>query len=568
MLNLFVHDWVPASYDNGGGVNALNSPDCRISNSTIQGPPTIDAGIVTDPTPANWVQLTSGVGVKNMELVENCVITGVTQGVWGGGQIAIRGNTIHDICNSYSNGVHENGVYLLQHNSNFYNNVMYNVGEGVTGWLTPGWNHSTGNTHNVYNNLFYNCPQNFVITTETQYVGNTNRVVFANNTLVGTNVTFGQGSWADWGGGLVVANNLCVEDGAGGIVESVHTPNTQVYNNATLTQAQLAANSMTEANLFKPSASVTNVTNAGADLSSVIPSFTFDRENVTRPQGSVWDIGCYELGVPGTLALSGSAYSVDESGWNVLVTAKRTGGSTGTVGISYATANSTATSGSDYTSTSGTLSWGAGVTTDQTFTVPIIDDSSIEADETFTATLSSPTGSATLGSPSVATITIVEDDLAPVNVVLNPSFDMEAFNTSTPSYWQEWSNVNVSYGYTETNPPGVPHSGARDYAQNPSASGTYQFYTWQTITGLEPGLYTAKAWTRSGGGQTQAWLEVKDFDDAGTKFTSVIPTGSTNTQRVISGINVVNGSCTIAFWQKTAASWQWITFDDVELIKQ
>jgi subtilisin family serine protease len=115
----------------------------------------------------------------------------------------------------------------------------------------------------------------------------------------------------------------------------------------------------------------------------------------------------------GTLQFSAATSSIGESGGSILTTVTRTGGSSGPVGVSYATANGTATAGSDYTSMSGTLSWADGDTASKTFSIFITDDSLNELDETFTVTLSSPTGGATLGSPSSATVTIVDDDPMP-----------------------------------------------------------------------------------------------------------------------------------------------------------
>ena len=68
---------------------------------------------------------------------------------------------------------------------------------------------------------------------------------------------------------------------------------------------------------------------------------------------------------------------------------------------------------SDYASTSGTLSWASGDTANKTFSVPITNDTLDEPNETFTVTLTSPTGGATLGSPSSATVTIMDDDPTP-----------------------------------------------------------------------------------------------------------------------------------------------------------
>ena len=77
--------------------------------------------------------------------------------------------------------------------------------------------------------------------------------------------------------------------------------------------------------------------------------------------------------------------------------------------VAWATSNGTASAGSDYTAASGTLTFAAGATS-ATFTVTVLGDTAIEPDETFVVTLSSPTGGLTLGSPSSATVTILNDD--------------------------------------------------------------------------------------------------------------------------------------------------------------
>jgi len=107
----------------------------------------------------------------------------------------------------------------------------------------------------------------------------------------------------------------------------------------------------------------------------------------------------------------------------------RSGGLASGVGISYATSNGTATAGSDYTSTSGTLTFNGGVTS-QTFTVPILQDSLVEGNETFNVALSSATGGGTLGSPSSAVVTIVDDEQRNVEVALVPRIVESASDTS------------------------------------------------------------------------------------------------------------------------------------------
>ncbi|HEY0709396.1 MAG TPA: carbohydrate-binding domain-containing protein, partial [Polyangia bacterium] len=67
------------------------------------------------------------------------------------------------------------------------------------------------------------------------------------------------------------------------------------------------------------------------------------------------------------------------------------------------------TAGADYTSRTGTLSFAAGVTS-QSFTVPILEDATGEANETINLALSAPTGGATLRTPSSAVVTITDND--------------------------------------------------------------------------------------------------------------------------------------------------------------
>jgi len=120
---------------------------------------------------------------------------------------------------------------------------------------------------------------------------------------------------------------------------------------------------------------------------------------------------------PGTLGLTQSTTSVDETAGTVTLTVSRTGGTDGAVGVSYATTAGTAGSG-DFTATSGVLSWADGDATGRTITVPITNDSAVEANETFAVTLSNPTGDASLGT-ATATVTIVDDDIFTVPGVIS-----------------------------------------------------------------------------------------------------------------------------------------------------
>ena len=83
------------------------------------------------------------------------------------------------------------------------------------------------------------------------------------------------------------------------------------------------------------------------------------------------------------------------------------------VAVRYATSDGTATSGQDYRSASGTLTIPAGVT-EAHITVDILNDLTVEPEETFTVTLTDPVGASL--SRATATVTIIDEDLPVVSI--------------------------------------------------------------------------------------------------------------------------------------------------------
>ena len=123
------------------------------------------------------------------------------------------------------------------------------------------------------------------------------------------------------------------------------------------------------------------------------------RQLKKRPQLNIEQLELRWL--PAVFTLSSSTYSVTETIRYIDIEVDKAG-LAGTV--DYSVASGTATVGSDLTSVSGTLSFSK-TELSKLVRVPITDDGISDNAETFTFTLSNPTGG-TLGTPSSATVTI------------------------------------------------------------------------------------------------------------------------------------------------------------------
>jgi len=132
---------------------------------------------------------------------------------------------------------------------------------------------------------------------------------------------------------------------------------------------------------------------------------------------------------PNTIQFSSSTVSVSEAP-NVTtradLTVTRLGDPSASASVNYATSDVTASERSDYSAAIGTLRFASGETS-KTITVFIVNDSYGESAETFHVSLTNPIGG-TLGSPSVATVTINSDESVDgPNPVRAASFDTDFF---------------------------------------------------------------------------------------------------------------------------------------------
>ncbi|WP_247312211.1 DUF4082 domain-containing protein [Bradyrhizobium sp. 141] len=111
---------------------------------------------------------------------------------------------------------------------------------------------------------------------------------------------------------------------------------------------------------------------------------------------------------PTAIAMADAAVTVTEGTPTATITLLRSGSATQAATVGFTTSNGSAVSGLDYTTTSSTVTFAAGQVT-QTITIPIINDTTPESDETFTVNLTTPTG-ATLGAQATTTVKILDND--------------------------------------------------------------------------------------------------------------------------------------------------------------
>jgi len=100
-----------------------------------------------------------------------------------------------------------------------------------------------------------------------------------------------------------------------------------------------------------------------------------------------------------------NTYNVDQQSGAAILTLTRTGGTSGSVSVNYATANGTALAGTHYTTTSGTVNWASGDSAPKTVSIPVSTAASFLGLKTFTVTLSGISGGVILNN-SVATVNI------------------------------------------------------------------------------------------------------------------------------------------------------------------
>jgi hypothetical protein len=111
----------------------------------------------------------------------------------------------------------------------------------------------------------------------------------------------------------------------------------------------------------------------------------------------------------GSIQFASDAYSVIESAGTVTLVATRTGGSAGAVSGYYKTSDGTATAGLDYTPTTNAVLWADGDSAPKNISIPILANTAVQSNISFVVTLFAAGSGAALGTPTNATVTILND---------------------------------------------------------------------------------------------------------------------------------------------------------------
>lgn len=117
------------------------------------------------------------------------------------------------------------------------------------------------------------------------------------------------------------------------------------------------------------------------------------------------------LGIsPGHVQFSPISYSLVENGGSAGLYVTRVGGDAGSISVNCDFISGSANIGEDFSTTTQTLTWAHGEQTSKVCWVTAINDNYVENDEVIVVGLINPTGGATVGEESEATISLFDDE--------------------------------------------------------------------------------------------------------------------------------------------------------------
>ena len=311
---------------------------------------------------------------------------GYSVAVQGDGKIVVAGTTDH----ASQSGRGPDGFALVRYNLDGTEDQTF----GLHGQVVTEFPNSSGDEAT---NLFV-LPSGDLFVAGTTDQGGTNLLGLAEYSGFDTNLEFSQAAYNVLGN----AGSVLIT-----VMRSGNTQNQVTVNYATSDATAVAGTNYTTTSgtlTFAPGQTTNTFTVRIIDAGSNQPSNTTFQVTLSSPSGAILGspstanvtIAGAAASQPGDFQFSAATYSVDQSAGTITITVTRSNGSSGAVGVTYATSDGTAVNGTDYTMATAMLSFAAGVTS-QTFTVPILNRKAAQANNpTFNVTLSAPTGGAAL----------------------------------------------------------------------------------------------------------------------------------------------------------------------------
>jgi len=145
------------------------------------------------------------------------------------------------------------------------------------------------------------------------------------------------------------------------------------------------------------------------ELQGTVASSSSSRNNSSSSSSSQSSASSVSSNAKGVFRFTSATFSIPESTPSLTVSVLRTGGTQGDVTVDYAVTGGTATVDSDFLQASGKITFESGDTS-KTIVVKLKEDTASEGSETVNITLSNPGGGASLGTPSSAVLTILDNE--------------------------------------------------------------------------------------------------------------------------------------------------------------
>ncbi len=245
---------------------------------------------------------------------------------------------------------------------------------------------------------------------------------------------------------------------------------------------------------------------------------------------------------PPTVTFTSAGQSVAENGGPLTITAQLSAVSGLAVTVPFTTGGDATGGGTDYTITASPITIAAGSTT-QTMTITVVDDGTMESDETVAVTMGAPTN-ATQGATTVYTATILDNDTPPT-VTTNAATGITTttatvngtVNANNPSTTVTFEyGTDASYGTTVT-------------ADQSPVTGNTDTPVSYMLTGLIPNTtyHYRVVGVNSGGTSNGADMTFTTVAAPPAATTNAATGVGTTTTTVNGTVNAYNNSTTVTF---------------------